>query len=134
MPFFSNFGCKIIFICSVNFWHQQDINSLFKGSIAWSCDLLVQVQDSSSLHLTFVVFCLFCVIRKQQLKEHNHCVRQSIVLAVFVINVSNKLRVNAYFFFFVVNGVKTLRFQKISGCLWTRLFCIREVVKICCTR
>ena len=78
MPFFSNFGCKIIFICSVNFWHQQDTNSLFKGSIAWSCDLLVQVQDSSSLHLTFVVFCLLCVIRKQKLKENNHCVCQSI--------------------------------------------------------
>ena len=33
MRFLSNFGCKIIFICSVNFWHQQDSNSLFKGSI-----------------------------------------------------------------------------------------------------
>ena len=32
MHFLSNFGCKIIFICSVNFWHQQDSNSLFKGS------------------------------------------------------------------------------------------------------
>ena len=31
--FLSNFGCKIIFMCSVNFWHQQDSNSLFKGSI-----------------------------------------------------------------------------------------------------
>ena len=29
----SNFGCKIIFICSVDFWHQQDSNSLFRGSI-----------------------------------------------------------------------------------------------------
>ena len=25
--------CKIIFMCFVNFWHQQDFNSLFKGSI-----------------------------------------------------------------------------------------------------
>ena len=33
MRFISNFGCKIIFMCSVNFWHQQDSNSLFKGSI-----------------------------------------------------------------------------------------------------
>ena len=33
MRFLSNFGCKIIFMCSVNFWHQQDSNSLFKGSI-----------------------------------------------------------------------------------------------------
>ena len=34
MLFLSNFGCKIIFMCSVNFWHQQDSNSLFKGSIS----------------------------------------------------------------------------------------------------
>ena len=33
MRFLSNFGCKIIFMCSVNFWHQQDSNSSFKGSI-----------------------------------------------------------------------------------------------------
>ena len=29
----SNFGCKIVFMCSVNFWHQQDSNASFKGSI-----------------------------------------------------------------------------------------------------
>ena len=33
MRFLSNFVCKIIFMCSVNFWHQQDYNSLFKVSI-----------------------------------------------------------------------------------------------------
>ena len=33
MRFLSNFECKIIFMRSVNFWHQQDSNSLFKGSI-----------------------------------------------------------------------------------------------------
>ena len=33
MHFLSNFGCKIIFMRSVNSWHQQDSNSLFKGSI-----------------------------------------------------------------------------------------------------
>ena len=33
MHFLSNFGCKLIFKCSVNFWRQQDSNSLFKGSI-----------------------------------------------------------------------------------------------------
>ena len=32
MRFLSNFGYKIIFMRSVNFW-QQDYNSLFKGSI-----------------------------------------------------------------------------------------------------
>ena len=33
MRFLSNFECKIILICSDDFWHQQDCNSLFKGSI-----------------------------------------------------------------------------------------------------
>ena len=36
MRFLSNFECKIIFMCSVNFWHQQhqqEFSSLFKGSI-----------------------------------------------------------------------------------------------------
>ena len=33
MRFLSNFESKIIFTRSVNFWHQQDSNSLFKGSI-----------------------------------------------------------------------------------------------------
>ena len=32
MRFLSNFGCKIIFLRSVNFCHQQDSKSLFKGS------------------------------------------------------------------------------------------------------
>ena len=31
--FLSNFGCEIIFVCSVNFWDQQDSSSLFKESI-----------------------------------------------------------------------------------------------------
>ena len=33
MRFPSNFGCKIIFMPSVNFWHQQESNPFFKGSI-----------------------------------------------------------------------------------------------------
>ena len=33
MRFLSKFECKIIFMRFVNFWHQQDCNSLFKGSI-----------------------------------------------------------------------------------------------------
>ena len=33
MCFLSNFGYKIIFTCSFNFWHQQESNPLFKGSI-----------------------------------------------------------------------------------------------------
>ena len=31
--FLSNFGCKIIFTCFDNFWHEQHSKSLFKGSI-----------------------------------------------------------------------------------------------------
>ena len=31
--FLSNFACKILFMCYINFWHQQDSNSFFKGSI-----------------------------------------------------------------------------------------------------
>ena len=42
MSFLSNFGGKIIFMSSVNFWHQQDSNLLFKRKY-WSRDLLVQV-------------------------------------------------------------------------------------------
>ena len=33
MCFLSNFGFWIIFMCSVNFWHQQDSDSLFNGYI-----------------------------------------------------------------------------------------------------
>ena len=33
MRFLSNLGGMIIFMCSLNFWDQQDSNSLFKGSI-----------------------------------------------------------------------------------------------------
>ena len=43
--FLSNFGCKIIFMCSINFWHQQDSNSLFKGSIS-------HVTSSSEEYIT----------------------------------------------------------------------------------
>ena len=43
MRFLSNFGCEIIFMCFVNFWHQQDSNSLFKGSISRERGFLVQV-------------------------------------------------------------------------------------------
>ena len=33
MRFLSNFECEILFMRSVNIWHQQDSNLLFKGSI-----------------------------------------------------------------------------------------------------
>ena len=44
MRFLSNFEFKIIFMCSVNFWNQQDSNSLFKWSVG---HLLVQVACCS---------------------------------------------------------------------------------------
>ena len=47
MRFLSNFGCKIIFMRSVNFCYQQDSNSLFKRK-HWSRDLLVQVAYLAS--------------------------------------------------------------------------------------
>ena len=50
MRFLSNFGCKIISMCSINFWHQQDSNSLFKGSIGQVTSLA-----SGLLHSNFVV-------------------------------------------------------------------------------
>ena len=40
MRFLANFGCKIIFMSSVNCWHHQDSNSLFKesiGHVTFSC-------------------------------------------------------------------------------------------------
>ena len=33
MCFLSSFWCMIIFMCSVNFWHQPDSNLLFKGAL-----------------------------------------------------------------------------------------------------
>ena len=33
MRFLSNFGIKITFMWPVNFWHQQEYDLLFKGSI-----------------------------------------------------------------------------------------------------
>ena len=35
LRFLSNFGLKIIFTGSVNFWHMQNSNSLFKGCIGY---------------------------------------------------------------------------------------------------
>ena len=33
MRFLSNFECEILFMRFFNFWHHQDSNLLFKGSI-----------------------------------------------------------------------------------------------------
>ena len=51
MRFLSNFGCKIIFMWSVNFWHQQDSNSLFNGSIGH----LIQNQALICLNPRFLL-------------------------------------------------------------------------------
>ena len=47
----TNFGCKIIFMCSVNFLHQQDSNSLFNGSIGH----LIQNQALICLNPRFLL-------------------------------------------------------------------------------
>ena len=56
MRFLSNLGCKIIFMCSNNFWHQQDSNSLFKGSIGHvmpfgASGLLYEKSKSNKIYL-----------------------------------------------------------------------------------
>ena len=43
MRFLSNFGCQIIFMRYVNFFHQQDSKSLFKGGIGHVTDPLVEM-------------------------------------------------------------------------------------------
>ena len=61
MRFLSNFGCKIIFMCSVNFWHQQESNSLFKGSIGhvtYSTHFSVSPQSRSPFSSSLQTFCL----------------------------------------------------------------------------
>ena len=65
MRFLSNFGCKIIFMCSVNFWHQQDSSSLKEALVTWSLcasDLFnwYSVGACNSVHL------IFCRIRSFQ--------------------------------------------------------------------
>ena len=57
MRFLSNFGCKIIFMCSVNFWHQQDSNSSFKGSIGH-----VQLACFQVLETRVTTFCFDFVV------------------------------------------------------------------------
>ena len=47
------------------------------------CNIDCFVRDSSRLHLTFVVFCLLSVIRKQYLKQCNYSVDQSALLTGF---------------------------------------------------
>ena len=48
----SNVGCKIIFIWSVNFWYEQDSNSLFKGSIGHVTKLpIIEKQSLSVMYM-----------------------------------------------------------------------------------
>ena len=60
MRFLSNFGCNIIFVCSNNFWHQQNSNSLFKGSIGHvtsQCKWPIpnQKQNTSTLNSHIII-------------------------------------------------------------------------------
>ena len=72
MRFLSNFGCKIIFMRSVNFWRQQDSNSLFKGSIGhvnsyckWPIEITRQtVRLAATDSFTRVFIQLLCRLLK----------------------------------------------------------------------
>ena len=63
MRFLSNFGCKIMFMCSVNFCHQQDSNSLFNGSIGHvtlsAIGLLLTCKDTH-IHTYIHIYILYC--------------------------------------------------------------------------
>ena len=50
MRFLSNFGCKIVFMRSVNFCHQQDSKSFFLGSngCVTSSSLLAEVSHDEA--------------------------------------------------------------------------------------
>ena len=66
MRFLSNFGCKLIFMCSVNFWHQQYSNSLFEGSIGYvtsQCKWPIKDGGSTSRQL------ISCA-RRKKLRPH----------------------------------------------------------------
>ena len=51
MRFLSNFGCKIIFMCSVKFW--QDFNALFKESMVMWPSASGLLGELSSAHEKF---------------------------------------------------------------------------------
>ena len=67
MRFLSNFGCKLIFMCSVNFWHQQDSNSLFKGSIGHVTSLCKQpiVMICSKTTWRMMLMPRYCSLQKR---------------------------------------------------------------------
>ena len=64
MHFLSNFRCKITFMCSVNFWQQEDSNSLFKGSIGHltsKCKWPISITDVL-MAISFLFFFLSVTI------------------------------------------------------------------------
>ena len=65
MRFLSNFGCKIIFMRSVNFWHRQDSNLLFKGSIGHvTSQVAYSVLKNRKKKLAAVVFHFVAVVQE----------------------------------------------------------------------
>ena len=66
MHFLSNFWCKIIFMCFVNFRHQQDSNSLVKGVI---CHVTSSTSTALGVHYItmfyYYLFVLFKVLHTQ---------------------------------------------------------------------
>ena len=83
--FLWNSGCRIIFVCSVNFWHQQDSNSLFKGSIGQTGLLIL--CDGAILHIFWPQIASDCTIWG---KSHNKFVKEML----------NSSKVNNKFYWF----------------------------------
>ena len=53
MRFLSNFGCKIIFMCSVNFWHQQvksPTHCLKEALVTWPNETVCYIWLAIWLH------------------------------------------------------------------------------------
>ena len=64
MRFLSNFECKIIFVCSNNFWHQQDSNSLFNNR-HWQRNRS-KLELQYQLHVLFLLQCFFAHLKSRQ--------------------------------------------------------------------
>ena len=68
MRFLSNFGCKIIFMRSFNFWHRQDSNSSFKGSIGHvTSQMAYSVLKNRKKKLAAVVFHSVAVVQEHDI-------------------------------------------------------------------
>ena len=77
MHFLSNFRCKIIFMCSINFQHQQDSNSLFKERIGhmtsqYKLQWPVRSQSQQKQDEDFHMYSCKHVVNNYK-TPHHHC-------------------------------------------------------------